>query len=92
MAKTYGKGALHNGVNMCNLQGLQASLASMEVMLRIVLEGIGEDRTQKPSSTCQKLSREVERAATIITALQARMATERLQANMEQIQEGEEAR
>ena len=39
------KGALHDGVDMRDLQGLQASLASMEVMLRAVLEGIGEDCT-----------------------------------------------
>ena len=80
------KGASHDGVDMRDLQGLQASLASVEVTLHAVLEGIGEDRTRKRSSACQKLSGEVERATTIVAALQAGMATERLRASVEQIQ------
>lgn len=71
---------------MHDLQGLQASLESMEVMLRIVLEGIGEDCTHKHSSTCQKLIGEMECAVTIVAVLQARMVIERLRASMEQIQ------
>ena len=50
------KGASYDGVDMRDLQGLQASLASVEVTLHAVLEGIGEDRTRKRSSACQKLS------------------------------------
>ena len=60
---------VHAGVEMRDLQGLQKSLASMEMTLRAMLEGIGEDRSRKRSSACQKLSGEVERAATIIAAL-----------------------
>ena len=39
--------ALHDGVDMRDLQGLQASLARVKVTLRVVLEGIVEDCMQK---------------------------------------------
>ena len=76
---------------MRDLQGLQKSLASVEMTLRAVLEGIGEDRSRKRSSACQKLSGEVERAATIVAALQAGMATERLRASVERIEKEKRA-
>ena len=59
--------------------------------LHAVLEGIGEDRSRKRSSACQKLSGEVERAATIIAALQVGMATERLRASVEWIEKEKHA-
>ena len=76
---------------MRDLQGLQKSLASVEMTLRAMLEGIGEDRSRKRSSACQKLSGEVEHAATIIAALQAGMATERLRASVERIEKEKRA-
>ena len=68
---------------MRDLHGLQKPLASVELTLRVVLEGISEDRSRKGSSACQKLSGEVERATTIVAALQAGMATEQLRASVE---------
>ena len=85
------KANVHAGVEMRDLQGLQKSLASVEMTLRAVLEGIGEDRSRKRSSACQKLSGEVERAATIVAALQAGMATERLRASVERIEKEKRA-
>ena len=76
---------------MRDLQGLQKSLASVEMTLRTVLEGISEDRARKRSLACQKLSGEVERAAKIVAALQAGMATERLRASVERIEKEKHA-
>ena len=58
----------------------------MEVTLCAALEGIGKDRMCKRSSARQKLSREVERVAIIVAALQAGTAKERLRASVEQIE------
>ena len=82
---------VHAAVEMRDLQGLQKSLASMEMTLRAMLEGISEGHSQKRPLVCQKLSREVERATTIITALQAGMATKRLSANVERIEKEKRA-
>ena len=46
------KANVHTGVEMRDLQGLQKSLASVEMTLCAVLEGIGEDRSRKRSSAC----------------------------------------
>ena len=73
--KHLAKANVHVGVEMCDFQGLRKSVASIELMLRIVMEGIGEDRSQKRSSAGQKLRGEVERIVTIIAMLQAGMAT-----------------
>ena len=72
-------------------RGSKSPLRAWEMTLRAVLEGISKDRSQKRSSACQKLSGKVERAATIVAALQAGMATERLRASVEWIEKEKRA-
>ena len=73
------------GVELCDLQGLQQSLASIEMTLCAVLAGIGEDLAKKCATACVRLSSEVERAMNVVTALQVGMVTERLRGLLEHL-------
>ena len=61
-----------------DLQGLQSSLESIEMMLHAMLVGIGEDLAKKCMTACAQLSSEVEHAMNVVAVLQAGIATERL--------------